>query len=259
MNQTRLTTHEASLIKLHPILQFFPNVGVYLIDLFETDAEVANQLSYVDIQNTPINTDEAYIKLNGYLTLVLTCIAKPLNSQLMIKMTEELLKLGFDFTTTRTFVVRACYWGDLEWLRWWVSSGVPFVYDEEAIKWLCYKERINILEWWIQSGLDFKYDKTAIKASIQGESPVLKWWLQSGYPIKYDKEIIRELLNNNNPKLLDMWLKSGLTFGEIDVETGVHLSARNAYHTLQYIIDNKIPFEYDERLIDWASQHGRIK
>lgn len=131
--------------------------------------------------------------------------------------------------------------GQVESLRWWLESGLPFEYTEAALEHASAKNQLEVLEWWRQqrarlplkvgrvmdaasaaghvaalawwahSGLDYTYDRQALyHASFHGHIDVLQWWISSGLQLFFDQDVLVGATRHDRPEVLQWWDKSGL-------------------------------------------------
>ena len=131
--------------------------------------------------------------------------------------------------------------GHVKSLDWWLKSGLPFEYTENALEYASSKNQLDVLDWWREqrarlplkvgrvmdtasaaghvsalvwwahSGLDYTYDRQALyHASCSGHVDVLQWWMNSGLQLFFDQDVLVGATRYNRAEVLHWWDKSGL-------------------------------------------------
>ncbi len=116
-------------------------------------------------------------------------------------------KFGLNIADNKFIVDLACKEDNIDFLKWWISSGIPLHYSENAIKYACQNANIDILNWWFESNLPIIYSETALDCCHFRDTKILDWWINSGLELKYTEKTMNI---QKFPKILDWWINSGL-------------------------------------------------
>ena len=253
-----ISVHETELIRDYPLLQIFADQNIYISSVWSDEKiikEITNNFRKKFQKKCVAN--KSYF--NCFFKWVLGYgISMYIFSDKLINLSNTFIQTGIPMADMDYLVSYACHTRCIDWLEWWVQSGITINKTYNAIYLLCEEGHIDILNWWVESGLELSYDAWTIAVSINGNSPVLKWWFDSGYPIKYDHNTIQKLLTNNNTEVLELWIGHNLPIADIDSDFSEALVLYGAYNSFKFIIQHQIPFEYDEKMIDCASELHRV-
>lgn len=164
-------------------------------------------------------------------------------------------KFGLNIADNKFIVDLACKENNIDFLKWWISSGIPLHYSENAIKYACQNANIDILNWWFESNLPIIYSETAIDESHSDNSMVLDWWINSGLELKYTE---KSMDKNNFPKKLDWWINSGLEL-KYSSDAMDRASKFGYIDVLNWWKKSGLTLKYTNQAIDKACYHGKIK
>jgi hypothetical protein len=117
----------------------------------------------------------------------------------------------FNLKITSKYITWACMNNNVKILDWWLNSGLPLEYSEDAIDSASGLNYLKVLEWWVKSGLPLKYSEKAMYyASKNNNIDVLDWWIHSGLELKYDEKALDSASQNRRIDVLEWWKNSGL-------------------------------------------------
>ena len=136
-------------------------------------------------------------------------------------------KFGLNIRKNHFIVNHASCNANMEFLNWWLNSGLKLKYTECAMDQASVIGRTNVLDWWLKSGFKLKYTDKAIDSAIichQEES--IKWWITSGLPLKCTKNIIEWASENGHLDILKLWLEANLPF-EGPVEKFIKVASKH--------------------------------
>jgi hypothetical protein len=136
-------------------------------------------------------------------------------------------KFNLDITKNTYAIDYASKYGFIDFLFWWVDSGINIPYTSRAMNWASEYGRIDVLNFWlilcvryvsslikktkVNFGFELKYDnETMDYASANGHINVLNWWIKSGLPLKYSKYAYDVAACNSDMKMIEWWENSGL-------------------------------------------------
>ena len=140
----------------------------------------------------------------------------------------------FDSKTIRKFNIKvdqviigwACKNGAVNFLDWWLKSGLPLEYDFLVLSFASKYRHVNVLEWWLKSGLLLSLDNHPVFALLQwnmatmngsslydaccdGYVDVLEWWFNSNLPLEYSiSELLSVALQNGHVNVLTWFINN---------------------------------------------------
>jgi hypothetical protein len=113
--------------------------------------------------------------------------------------------------------------GHVKSLDWWLKSGLPFEYTENALEHASSKNQLDVLDWWREqrTRLPLKVGRVMDTASAAGHVSALAWWAHSGLDYTYDRQALYHASCNGHVDVLQWWMNSGLQlFFDQDVLVG---------------------------------------
>ena len=168
----------------------------------------------------------------------------------------------FNLVINEKIINHMCYLGRIDFLEWWVNSGLPLKYDPnilENILLLKTEKVIDIMTWWVNSGLPINASQSSIKvmeyASRNGNIRVLEWWKNSGIPLQYNELCLEEATKYGNIKVLDWWKNSGLK-----LKYYINILDQRDYVKelggLEWWKNSGLPFQYYEHSLYLTMKYG---
>ncbi|KAH0547988.1 hypothetical protein GP486_008270 [Trichoglossum hirsutum] len=111
--------------------------------------------------------------------------------------------------------------GQAEAVRWWGTSGIPYLHAESVAKIASTYGHVNVLQLWRElKGDKMVYDdQVLVGPTKNGHRAVLEWWRNSGFKVEYKTCDIEEALEDcvGGPATTDevkkWWARNGLNLG----------------------------------------------
>ena len=153
--------------------------------------------------------------------------------------------------------------GHVESLDWWLKSGLPFEYTENALEHASSKNQLDVLDWWREqrTRLPLKVGRVMDTASAAGHVTALVWWAHSGLDYTYDRQALYHASCSGHVDVLQWWMNSGLQlFFDQDVLVGA--TRYNRVDVLHWWDQSGLPVQYrmcdiEEALEDGAGERAR--
>jgi hypothetical protein len=164
----------------------------------------------------------------------------------------------FNLEIDTNYISGACYIGSINFLEWWLKSGLSLKYNEYALDYASGEGHVHVLEWWKNSGLPLKYSESALNsASWKGHINVLKWWKNSGLELKYYEYALDRASGEGHVNVLEWWFKSGLElkYSELALNWA---SGEGHVHVLEWWLKSGLELKYDERGLNNTSRNGHV-
>jgi hypothetical protein len=188
---------------------------------FKTGLNIDKNAIYY-LEKQPLAPYSSYIRLvkihdnttiiNDYCYL---CVDKIILSDRYYLYDPKTVK-KFNLEIDTNYISGACYIGSINFLEWWLKSGLPLKYNEYALDYASAKGHVNVLEWWKNSGLPLKYDESALNStSCEGNICILEWWFKSGLPLMYFSYALQktspgQISDESYMNILNWWKNSRL-------------------------------------------------
>ncbi|KAI4181019.1 MAG: hypothetical protein L6R41_006866 [Letrouitia leprolyta] len=110
--------------------------------------------------------------------------------------------------------------GQSDTILWWMSSGIPTVYEEAVARTASANGHVNVLRAWKEiKGEKMQYDNQVLVGPTKnGHVDVLEWWKTSGYRVEYKTCDIEEALEDSvggqkETSIRRWWARNGLNLG----------------------------------------------
>jgi Flavoprotein len=111
--------------------------------------------------------------------------------------------------------------GQVEAVRWWSSSGIPYPHEESVARIASSHGHVNVLQIWKElKGDKMIYDNQVLVGPTKNaHCHVLEWWRNSGYNVEYKTCDIEEALEDcvGGPAAMEevkkWWARNGLNLG----------------------------------------------
>ncbi|KAI9854911.1 MAG: hypothetical protein M1813_000634 [Trichoglossum hirsutum] len=111
--------------------------------------------------------------------------------------------------------------GRVEAVRWWDTSGIPYLHAESVAKIASTYGHVNVLQLWKElKGDKMIYDdQVLVGPTKNGHRGVLEWWRNSGFKVEYKTCDIEEALEDcvGGPAITEevkkWWARNGLNLG----------------------------------------------
>jgi hypothetical protein len=146
--------------------------------------------------------------------------------------------------------------GHVEVLQWWIRSGRPLEYSENALSSATVKRQLAVLEWWRNSGLPLKIGNVLDFASMEGSTTCLDWWSKSGLPCKYTTAALYFLSLRGNIPLLNWWRASRFQLS-YDRSVLVGATKHGRLESLEWWLESGFPLTYNFFEIEEALEDAK--
>ncbi len=113
----------------------------------------------------------------------------------------------FKLLVDEDYISHACFNGAVEFLKWWLKSGLSLQYNKDALNLASSDGHVNVLEWWLKSGLELQCDKYILKGAFcKGHIHVIRWFMNNNFkvPLKYRLKVYYDTLKTNMKKFIKL-------------------------------------------------------
>jgi hypothetical protein len=139
--------------------------------------------------------------------------------------------------------------GNVNVLNWWIKSGLPIQYSENALKGASAHGHVHVLEWWKNSGLKLQYSCWTLNSIAHtkntGQINSLEWWKNSGLHLLYHSDSMDQASYNDRIDILEWWKNSGLPlkYSSFSIDQAFETGCTR---TLKWWLDSGLPLKMQE-------------
>uniref|UniRef100_A0A6C0E8Z9 Ankyrin repeat protein n=1 Tax=viral metagenome TaxID=1070528 RepID=A0A6C0E8Z9_9ZZZZ len=143
--------------------------------------------------------------------------------------------------------------GNVNVLNWWIKSGLPIQYSENALKGASANGHVHVLEWWKNSGLKLQYSSWTLNSIAHtkntGQINSLEWWKNSGLHLLYHSDSMDQASYNDRIDILEWWKNSGLPlkYSSFSIDQAFETGCTR---TLKWWLESGLPLKMQEYSID---------
>ncbi|KAH0545227.1 hypothetical protein FGG08_000681 [Glutinoglossum americanum] len=111
--------------------------------------------------------------------------------------------------------------GQVETIRWWDASGIPYLHEESVAKIASTYGHVKVLQLWkeLKGGKMIYDNQVLVGPTKNGHRDVLEWWRNSGFKVEYKTCDIEEALEDcvggfaTTEEVKKWWARNGLNLG----------------------------------------------